>query len=174
MEKKLLVSLIVFILICVAIWFQINFINIFTFFGISANLGIIIIVGIGLLSGKIPGALTGATYGILTDILFGKSIGVYFLVYTLLGFASGEMSRGFSKDNKLSMVYMVAIFTVITELVSNLLFIILYGYDLEIIAIIKIIIKETLYNMLLAKLLFKPLTGLGEIINKCKNSYYLL
>ena len=108
MEKKLLVSLIVFMLICIALWFQINFINIFTFFGATANLGIIIVVGIGLLSGKIPGALTGAAYGFLTDVLFGKSIGIYFLIYTLLGFTSGEMSRGFSKDNKLSMVYMVA------------------------------------------------------------------
>ena len=44
MEKKLLVSLIIFILICIAIWLQINFINIFTFFGVSANLAIVIIV----------------------------------------------------------------------------------------------------------------------------------
>ena len=174
MEKKLLVSLIVFMLICIALWFQINFINIFAFFGATANLGIIIVVGIGLLSGKIPGALTGAAYGFLTDVLFGKSIGIYFLIYTLLGFTSGEMSRGFSKDNKLSMVYMVALFTVITELVTNFVFIILYGYDLEVVAVLKLIIKETIYNMILARLLFKPMTGLGEIINKCKNSYYLL
>lgn len=174
MEKKLLVSLIVFILICIAIWFQINFINVFTFFGTAANLGIVIVVGIGLISGKIPGALTGAAYGFLTDVIFAKSVGAYFLIYTLLGFTSGEMSRGFSKDNKMSMVYMVALFTVVTELVTNLLFILLYGYNLEIVAFLKMIIKETVYNMILARLLFKPMTGLGEIINKCKNSYYLL
>ena len=84
MEKKLLVSLIVFILICIAIWFQINFINVFTFFGTAANLGIVIVVGIGLISGKIPGALTGAAYGFLTDVIFAKSVGAYFLIYTLI------------------------------------------------------------------------------------------
>ena len=62
----------------------------------------------------------------------------------------------------------------ITELVTNFVFIILYGYDLEVVAVLKLIIKETIYNMILARLLFKPMTGLGEIINKCKNSYYLL
>lgn len=174
MEKKLLVSLIVFILICTAIWLQINFINVFTFFGTAANLGIILIVGIGLLSGKVPGALTGAAYGFLTDVIFGKSVGPYFLIYTLLGFSSGEMSRGFSKDNKMSMVYMVALFTVITEIVINLLFVILYGYDLEIFTVLMMILQETVYNMILARLVFKPLTALGEIINKCKKSYYLL
>ena len=104
MEKKLLVSLIVFILICVAIWFQINFLNIFTFFDTAANLAIVFICGIGLLSGKTAGALVGTFYGILLDLLFGKSFGVYLLLYGLLGFASGELSRGFSKENKIGYV----------------------------------------------------------------------
>ena len=77
MEKKLLVSVIMFILICIAIWFQVNFINVFTFFGVSANVAIVIICGIGLLSGKAPGALVGTAYGVLLDLLFGKSFGVY-------------------------------------------------------------------------------------------------
>ena len=174
MEKKLLVSLIMFILICIAIWFQVNFINVFTFFGVSANLAIVIICGIGLLSGKAPGALLGATYGFLLDLLFGKSLGVYFTLYGLLGFASGELSRGFSKDNKMSMYYMVAIFTIITEIVTNLLFVLIYNYEFEIVAIGKKIILETLYNIIMVRVLFKPIRNMSEVINKCKNSYYLL
>lgn len=174
MEKKLLVSLIMFILICIAIWFQVNFINVFTFFGVSANVAIVIICGIGLLSGKVPGALVGAAYGILLDLLFGKSFGVYLSLYGLLGFAAGELSRGFSKDNKMSMYYMVAIFTVITEVITNLLFILIYNYDFEIFAICKKLILETIYNIIIARILFKPIRSMSEVINKCKNSYYLL
>ena len=173
MEKKLLVSLIVFILICVAIWFQVNFLNIFTFFDTAANLAIVLICGIGLLSGKTAGTLVGAAYGILLDLLFGKSFGVYLFLYGLLGFASGEMSRGFSKDNRMSILYMVAVLTIATEVVTNLLFSFIYNYDLEFFAMKKILI-ETVYNVILARILFKPLTSLSEIINKCKNSYYLL
>lgn len=173
MEKKLLVSLIVFMLICIAIWFQVNFLNIFTFFDTAANLAIVFICGVGLLSGKTPGALVGAIYGILLDLLFGKSFGVYLLLYGLLGFASGEMSRGFSKENRMSMLYMVALFTIVTEVVTNLLFVFIYNYDLEIF-IVKKIFLETVYNVILARILFKPLTSLSEIVNKCKNSYYLL
>ena len=173
MEKKLLVSLIVFMLICVAIWFQINFLNIFTLFNTSANLAIVFICGIGLLSGKTAGALVGTFYGILLDLLFGKSFGVYLLLYGLLGFASGELSRGFSKENRMSMLYMVALLTIATEVVTNLLFVFIYNYDLEFF-IMKKILLETVYNVIIARILFKPLTSLSEIINKCKNSYYLL
>lgn len=173
MDKKLLVSLIVFILICIAIWFQINVLNIFTFFSTPANLAIVFICGVGLLSGKISGALVGACYGVLIDLLFGKSLGVYLLIYTLLGVASGELSKGFSKDNRMSIIYMVALLTIATEVLTLFTFSIVYNYDLEFYAIKKILL-ETIYNMIIARILFKPLTALSEIINKCKNSYYLL
>lgn len=174
MEKKLLVSLIVFVLICMAIWFQINFINIFTFFGVAANLAIVIVVGIGILTGKIPGAIAGATYGILLDILFGKSLGIYFLIYGALGYVCGECGKGFSKDNKATIILMVALFTAIVELVTNIIFIILYDYSFEIFTFFEITVKEIIYNTILARLLIKPISGISEIINKCKNSYYLL
>lgn len=173
MEKKLLVSLIVFMLICIALWFQVNFLNIFTFFDTAANLAIVFICGIGLLCGKTPGMFVGGTYGILLDLLFGKSFGVYLFLYGLLGFASGEMSRGFSKDNRMSMLYMVALLTIATEVVTNLVFAFIYNYDLEFF-IMKKILLETVYNVILARILFKPLTMLSDIVNKCKNSYYLL
>ena len=83
------------------------------------------------------------------------------------------MSRGFSKDNRMSILYMVALLTVATEVVTNLVFAFIYNYDLDFF-IMKKILLETVYNVILARLLFKPLTSLSEIINKCKNSYYLL
>ena len=36
------------------------------------------------------------------------------------------------------------------------------------------ILKEAIYNMIIALILFKPLSVLAEIINKSKDSYYLL
>ena len=173
MEKKLLVSLIIFILICIALWFQVNFLNIFTFFDTPANLAIVFICGIGLLCGKTPGILVGTVYGILLDLLFGKSFGIYLFLYGLLGFVSGEMSRGFSKENRMSILYMVALLTIITEVVTYVVLAFIYNYTFEAYAIKKIFL-ETAYNVILARILFKPLTLLSEIVNKCKNSYYLL
>lgn len=174
MEKKILIGIIVFILIWICLGLQVTFFNEIKLFGTAANIGIVLVVGIGLSSGRLPGILTGGVYGALADIMYGKTFGVYFLMYMLVGFASGEFSKGFSKENKLSMVYMVAALTAIMEILVYLIFILIYGYEFEPLSAFCIILKETLYNMILARILFKPLSGLGEIINKSKNSYYLL
>lgn len=174
MSKKIFVSFIVFLFIWACLFLQINLLNKIPLFGVPANIGIVVIAGIGLLADKLPGTLVGGAYGLILDILYGKSIGVYFVIYALMGFASGTLSKGFSKENKLSMVYMTALFTAVVELMTYVVFIVIYGYHLELISACLIILREVIYNMFLARILFKPLSGLGEIINKSKNSYYLL
>lgn len=174
MDKKIIVGLLCFILIWLSYLLQINLLSEFLLFGVKPNIAIVVTTGIALLSGKFPGMLVGIAYGLIYDINFGKSIGLYILLYGLLGFILGRYSNGFSKDNKLAVVYMVAISTIVTEIVMYFVSIFLYGYSFEIIAPIFIIVKETIYNMILARLLYGIFAGLSEIINKCKNSYYLL
>ncbi len=174
MSKKILVGIIVFILIWITIWLQVNVIKSVPLFGVTANIAIVVSVGIGILCDKIPGALVGAVYGILFDIIFGKSVGVYFLLYTVLGLVSGMLSGKFSKENKMSVVYMSGAFTVVTEIITYLIFMIIYGYQLELLSVFWIIVNEAIYNMIIAIILFKPLTGIAEIINRSKNSYYML
>lgn len=174
MDKKILIGLIIFILIWICLGLQCTFFEEVKLFGVAPNIGVVFVAGIGLSSGVIPGVLTGGIYGLLTDILFGKTFGIYLVLYMLIGFASGGFSKGFSKENKLSMVYMVAALTAIMEIVTYLIFILIYSYSFEPVSAIIIILKETVYNMILARLLFKPISWLGEIINKSKNSYYLL
>lgn len=174
MSRKILVGFIIFLLIWVCLFSQINFFNRIPLWGTAANIGLVFIVGIGLLSGKLPGSLVGGAYGILLDILFGKSIGTYFCLYAIAGFSSGIFSKNVSKDNKLTFVYMTAAFTVAVELLTYLIFVVLYGYSFEIFPVIGMIVKETIYNMFLARILFKFLVGIGEMINRSKNSYYLL
>ncbi len=174
MDKKVIVGIMCFILIWLSYLLQINFLNEFELFGVRPNIAIVVTTGIALLSGKIPGMLVGISYGLIYDVMFGKSIGLYILLYGLLGFLLGRYSNGFSKDNKLAVVYMVAVSTLITETINYLVSMILYGYSFELLAPILILIKETIYNMILARLLYGVFSSISEIINKCKNSYYLL
>lgn len=53
MSKKILVGLILFVFIWLTMLIQINFLNIVELFGVSATIGIVVIVGIGLLSGEV-------------------------------------------------------------------------------------------------------------------------
>ncbi len=175
MSKKFLIGVMIFLIIVVSMLLQINFLNETTLWGVSANIAIVMIVGIGLMSGTTPGILVGAAYGIFFDILSRKKHrSIYSECIYCFGYSSGIFSRGFSKENKFSLIYMTALYTAIIELLIYGMFIIIYGYEFEIIIIAKKIILEAAYNMILSRLLFKPIASVGEIINKSKQSYYML
>lgn len=174
MSKKLFVGFLVFVFLWICALIQIDFLNQVPLWGMPANIGIVVIVGIGLFADKIPGILVGAGYGLIIDILFGKCLGVYFAIYALLGFLSGILSSKVSKDNRMSFVYMTAMYTAGVELLLYFIFILIYQYPIEIVPFIVRLMKEVIYNMILAGLLFKLVGGISEMINKSKNSYYLL
>ena len=69
-------SVIVFFVIIFCFWFQFNILNLVPLFGVTANIGIIFVVALGILCGKTTGITLGFIYGILSDILIGKSIGI--------------------------------------------------------------------------------------------------
>lgn len=172
--KKILLGFVTFLIICVSILFQINLLSAIPLAGVMANLGIVLIGGLGLVSGKLIGGLSGFTYGILVDIAIHRTLGIYALFYTLTGILAGFLNHNFSKENKLSMVMLTLIVTLIFE--SGIYFcnILLRQFEFELLSFLLILILEAAYNMLLTVLLFKPITFLGDLLNRCKNSYYLL
>lgn len=172
--KKFLVGLIIFIVILVAILIQVNLLSVVTFFGTAANIGIVLATGIGLMCGKEIGGIIGGIYGLIYDIMFGKAIGIYLLLYMLTGYLSGKIGKGFSKENKTTMIMMTSVSSILFNIFFLILAKMIYGYDNAILYSIFTIIKETIYNLIVAMILFKPMLLLAEIINKSKNSYYLL
>lgn len=174
MDKKIIVGFFGFLFIWFSFLTQINVLNKFELFGAKPNIAIVVLVGIALLSGKIPGMLVGIMYGLIYDVTFGKAFGVYTLIYATVGFLLGRYSNGFSKENRLSVIYMVGIITALVEVVMYLIFIVLYGYTFEIFTTVLLIAKEAVYNMIIARIIYSLLASFSEIINKCKNSYYLL
>ena len=107
--RKVLTVLIIIAVLLLSLFLQITFLNNVTLFGIKANLGIIVIAGLGLLCGRAIGGLTGAFYGLMVDVAFGKTLGVSLILYTLLGLITGRISNKFSKDNKTSLILIVAV-----------------------------------------------------------------
>lgn len=157
-----------------SIWIQFNVLNNIPLFGVKANIGIIFVVAIGILCGEKIGISVGISYGILLDILTGKSLGLYALLFFLVGFFCGKISHGFSKENKSSIIMIVAVATILFEIAAYFMFAICYGYDFSLLKFIVITILEAIYNIFIAWAFFKPLSLLSEIINKGKRSYYLL
>lgn len=103
-----------------------------------------------------------------------KLFGIYLFLFMILGGIAGRVGNGFSKDNKTTTVLMVCGFTVLFDVMFLVFSKLIYNYEIDAIYSVVTTIKETLYNIIFAYIFFKPLSLLGEIINKSKNSYYLL
>lgn len=65
--------------------------------GAKPNLFLIFIVIMALLSGKRDGAVVGAAFGLMFDLLTGKMIGLHAVLYMYLGFFFGLMSENVLK-----------------------------------------------------------------------------
>lgn len=172
--KRVLLGFVTFLVICIAILLQINVLNEIPLAGVVANLGIVLIAGLGLVSGKLIGGIAGFIYGALVDTMFQRTIGIYILFYTLTGIVSGFLNHKFSKENKMSMVMLILIVTAVFETGTYFSNILLHRYEFELIPFILVIVLESAYNVLLTIILFKPIAFLGDLLNRCKNSYYLL
>ena len=173
--KKILVVLLTIIVLLLFMWLQINVFNYYALFGVIPNIGIILIAAISLYAGKNIGAVTGFFYGFLFDSCFTTYFGCYTLLFTLMGYAIGQIKGKFALDNKMSLPIIVAISTIIIEIL-NLLILNLKqtAFDINIVYILKVLLLESTYNVFLTLLAYKPLMMLGDIINRSRRAYYEL
>ncbi len=172
--RKIITTVIIIFIIILTVLLQINLLNVVPLFGVKANLGIVLVAGIGLMSGQLVGGIVGGIYGLILDVTFSKLIGVQLLLYTIVGIITGRISRGFSKDSKMAMVVIVFLTTIVFEFANVLLLSLLQDFKIKLFSVIVVILLEAIYNVILTMLLQKWIVSLGEMINKSKNSYYLL
>ena len=76
---------------------------------IKPNLLIVITASFGFMRGSKAGMLVGFFSGLLMDIQFGNILGLYALIYLLLGFANGLFRQAYyDEDIKLPLVLIAA------------------------------------------------------------------
>jgi rod shape-determining protein MreD len=60
-------------------------------FGVSADLGPLVVMSVGLLAGSLAGAITGFGTGLLVDLVLVQTLGVTSLLYIAIGYGSGRL-----------------------------------------------------------------------------------
>lgn len=83
--KKILSTIIIFLIFILIYFLQSNFFNWFNIAGVKPNLFIILVLITGLFVGKIYGATTGIVLGLLLDFFIGKKLGMYAIQLGLAG-----------------------------------------------------------------------------------------
>ena len=172
--KKFCINL-VLILICFIIYFlQSNFFNWFSIGGIKPNLFIIYILFIGLFGTRSMSVIYASALGIFLDLIFNSKIGVNLFGYVFIGVIGTIFNKNFSKDSRITIMFMVFGTTVIFETVVYLANYILYSTNVEIMNFIKILIVEVIYNIIITIILYNPIQKFGYYIENEYNGNKIL
>lgn len=159
--SNLLVSVILIIAFLIIYFLQANVFSELTIAGVKPNLFIIYILVIGLFGNNFLAIIFSLICGIWLDSLYGEVIGITPAMFCLIGFMATWFDSLWSKDEKISIVIMVAIATFIFEFGSYFLKSVILEFDMELLSFFKILALEELYNVLLTIILFGMIKKLG-------------
>ena len=164
--KKILINVLLILSFLVIFILQINIFSKMKVYGIMPNLLIIYILFIGLYLSKIAGITYGILFGILLDLFIGRKVGISAIMLGIVGLIGGILDKNFSKENKLTIMIMACITTIIYEFGIYFIGFFIYRYQIEIGNFIKILIIESLYNALLIIILYPLMQNLGHKIEE--------
>ena len=164
--RKILTVIGLIIVFFVIYFLQVNIFSTFTIAGVRPNLFVIYVLFIGLFANQIVGISLGVIFGIILDLLYGKTIGVSAVMLCVIGYLGSYFDKNFSKENKLTIIFMVAGSTFIYELGSYFLNSIILEFSREYLYFLKIAFLEILYNVLLSIIIYPLIQKVGYIIDR--------
>ena len=130
------------------------------------NLFVIFILFIGLFYNKIAGVTYGIGAGILLDLFIGRKVGISAIMLGLVGLIGGIFDKNFSKESRITKIIMVIVSTFIYETGAYLLGCPIYGYSVEVLAFIKIMILEIIYNIIITIIVYPIMQKFGYKIEE--------
>lgn len=161
------VIIITTIFIFVILYFlQVNFFSWFTIAGISPNLFIILVLFLGLFAGKRVGLPMGIVLGILLDFFASRKIGISSIMLGIVGITAGVLDKNFQKDSRITIILMTILSTAIYEIGVYILNYMIVSTSIEILAFVKILLIEAIYNAILTIILYPILQKAGYYIEE--------
>lgn len=132
------------------------------------NLFVILVFYIGLFSGRSMGLTYGIVFGLLLDLLIGEKIGITAIMLGICGIIGGIFDKNFSKESKITIIIMVIGCTIIYEVGMYILRYTLLKSSSEILDFAKILLAETMFNVIITIILYPIIQKTGH---KIENEY---
>ena len=162
--KKTIINISLIVTIIIAYYLQSNFFSWFNIAGVMPNLFVILVLFIGLFANRTMGTAYGVGVGLILDFLLGERVGIYAVSLGIIGFLAAVFDKNFSKDSRMTIMFMVAGATLIFEILSYLMNYIFISINVEILNFIKILLIEMIYNILLTIILYPLIQKFGYYI----------
>ncbi len=164
--KKIGIGILFLITFFIIYFLEANIFPFLTINGILPNLFVIFILFIGLFANTAYGVFFGTICGLILDFIYGKCIGISAVMLCVVGYLGSYFDKNFSKENKITIILMVAGSTIIFEAGYYLLSSIIIDFELEWLAFFKILAIEVLYNVLLSIILYPIIQKAGYSVDR--------
>ena len=162
--KKFLINVILIVIGFLIYFLQSNFFSWFSIAGVKPNLFVIYILFIGLFGNRSMGVIYGAILGIFLDLIFNEKVGQNLFGLVLIGIVATLFDKNFSKDSRITIMFMVLGTTMLFEVLSYFIRYIIYSINVDIINFVKILIIETIYNILITIIIYPLIQKFGYYI----------
>ncbi len=149
MKKSMgIIILLAFILITTMI--QVNIFNNVYIFGVKINLFIILTSAIALWYGMFVGGIYGLINGFILDSLYEQGYGKYLILYALIGIIVGSMNHIYKKENKVTLIYVTAMMTIVYEIIEMVMSVVVSQSFPGLFTIIKVMFVSPSLNMMVS------------------------
>lgn len=167
--KKTFIVIMFLIIFLLLFFLQSNFFSWYNIAGIKPNLFIIYILVIGLFLGRKCGFAFGIIFGLLLDFFVGKRIGFNAISLGITGIIGGAIDKSFSKESRITFMIMTIVTTILSEIISYTLQIILIGARQDFSSFMKIVCIESLFNSAMVIILYPLIQNWGNKIEEVFN-----
>ncbi len=162
--KKIVINIILVLTSIIIYYLQSNFFSWFNIAGIMPNLFVILVLFIGLFASRTMGTVYGVSIGIVLDFLLGSKVGICAVALGLIGFLAAVFDKNFSKDSRMTIMFMVSGATIIFEILNYFLNYVFLSTNIEIFNFIIILFIETIYNIIITIILYPLIQKFGYYI----------
>ena len=172
--KKTIINITLIIATLIIYYMQSNFFQWFNIAGIMPNLFVILVLFIGLFASRTMGTVYGIAIGLLLDLIFKSKIGICAGTLGTIGFLAGVFDKNFSKDSRMTIMFMVMGSTIIFETANYIINYIVLSTNVEIINFIITLTIEVIFNLLLTIVLYPLIQKAGYYIENEYNGNKIL
>ena len=162
--KKTIINIALIVTILILYYLQSSFFTWFNIAGVMPNLFVILVLVIGLFASRTIGTAYGVGIGIILDFLLGEKVGICAVSLGIIGFLAAVFDKNFSKDSRMTIMFMVAGATLIFELLTYLMEYIFLSINVEVLNFIRILLIEIIYNVLLTIILYPLIQKFGYYV----------
>lgn len=172
--KKALSILCLILTFFIIYFLQANFFTWFNIATIMPNVYVILVLFIGLFVKRKIGLACGIGFGLYLDIVLGKTIGTSALALGIVGLLGEILSKNFSKDSRFIVCLMVIGTTAVYETIVYLLTMLRTEGTIEILAFLKILLIEMLFNGLITIIIYPLIKKAGYYLENLYDDKFIL